>query len=174
MPFPCTENSEFDSRTLRQVPGAPLISSEYITDENDASAMPVFSPVATHIFWSEFHAIDRADVSNPPSPLFADAPFVFVPIMGRQFDAPEISNVRIKQHFDASTTPELGTPAAIQTPPLYAIEYTCDKIAPVPATADQFAPETSVEMNNDAAEFPVPLLVPPASHLPADDALTSS
>jgi hypothetical protein len=66
--------------------------------------------------------MERADVSKPPFPIVVDGLYVFVPVIGSQFDEPLISNVRIKQQLDASLTPEAGIPAAIQALPLYVIE----------------------------------------------------
>lgn len=99
----------------------------------------MFSPVATQICWSAFHDTDLAAVSNPPV-------LVLVAAIPCQPLAPVGSVVRI--NVLVLPVSVAGTPAAIHTTPLYAIEYTCDKIAPVPVMGVQgeAAPLTSVEM----------------------------
>jgi hypothetical protein len=85
-----------------------------MTVENDASAVePVFSPVATHMFWSAFHVTDRAAVSNPLV-LTLVAAIPCHPV------APVGSVVRMS----VLVLPLIvaGVPAAIQTLPLYARE----------------------------------------------------
>ncbi len=85
-----------------------------MTDENDASAVvPVFSPVATHMFWSAFHVIDLAAASNPLV-LTLVAAIPCHPV------APVGSVVRIR--VLVLPVPVAGEPAAIQTLPLYASE----------------------------------------------------
>lgn len=99
----------------------------------------VFSPVMTHISWSAFHAMDLAAVSNPP---------VLTLVVGIPCHpaAPVGSVVRINVLVLPLSV--AGAPAAIQTLPLYAREYTCDNIAPVPAMGVQgdADPLTSVDM----------------------------
>lgn len=137
-----------------------------MTDENDASATePVFSPVATHIFWSAFHVTDLAAVSKP-------LVLMLVAAIPCHPAAPAGSVVRIR----VLVLPLLvaGVPAAIQTLPLYASEYTCERMAPVPMRGVQFCPETSEEINRLTSEASTPLLAPPTSQRPAADALASN
>lgn len=99
----------------------------------------VFSPVLNHICWSAFHAIDLAAVSNPPM-------LTLVVGIPAQPLAPVGSVVRINVLVLPLSV--AGVPAAIQTRPLYAREYTCDRIAPVPMMGVQgdADPLTSVDM----------------------------
>ena len=136
-----------------------------MTEENDASAtVPVFSPVATHICWSAFHVTDRAAVSKPLVLMLVTA----IPCHPA---APVGSVVRIR--VLVLPLPVAGEPAAIHTLPLYAREYTCDRMSPVPAMGVQFCPVTSDERNRLTEEAPTPL-IPPTSQRPAADALTSN
>jgi hypothetical protein len=75
--------------------------------------VPVFSPVAIHICWSAFHAIDLAAVSHP-------VVLAFVVASPCHPVAPVGSLVLIM--VLVLPTSVAGTPAAIQTRPLNAVE----------------------------------------------------